>query len=82
MGLAMLGMVFVWCTFPIVTLSNLYNSNKGAIVALMGQVNMWMALSGSALGVFAATSFYFRKFSVHELIFTSITVFLCLFRVE
>jgi hypothetical protein len=41
---------------------------------MTGQVNTWLALAASVLGVFSACSIYHRKFSVHELVFTSITV--------
>ena len=81
MGIALLGVIFVWCSFPIILLGGSYTSAYGEIVALTGQVNMWLALASSALGVFAASALYYKKFSVHELVFTSITVFLSSFRV-
>ena len=80
MGLALLGIIFVWCSFPILLLGSTFESTTGLIVAMTGQVNMWLALSASVLGVFAASSIYYHKFSVHELVFTSITVTLESFR--
>jgi hypothetical protein len=74
MGLAMLGIVFVWCSFPVLLLTSVFESSTGMIVAMIGQVNIWLALAASVLGVFSACSLYFKKFSVHELVFTSITV--------
>ena len=77
MGLALLGIIFVWCSFPIIVLTSVYESTTGMIVAMAGQVNIWLALAASVLGVYSATSIYYRKFSVHELVFTSITVIYC-----
>ncbi len=74
MGLALLGIIFVWCSFPIVVLTSVYESTTGMIIAMTGQVNIWLALAASVLGVYSATSLFYRKFSVHELVFTSITV--------
>ena len=80
MGLAMIGAILIWCTLPIVLLSSVYTSTSGAIIAMAGQINMWLALAGSALGVFSAASLYHKKFSVHEVVFTSFSVFICRFR--
>ena len=82
MGMAMVGLALVWCTFPVILLSGTYTTTAGIIVSLPGQVNMWQALAASALGVFAATSLYYRKFSVHEIVFNTLSVFFVLFREE
>jgi hypothetical protein len=82
MGLALLGMIFVWCSFPVLLLSATYVSTQGIIVGMEGQVNMWLALASSALGVFSASAIYYKKLSVHELVFTTLTVTMFLFRVE
>ena len=74
MGMALIGMVIVWCTFPIVLLSSTYTTATGTIVANAGQVNMWQALGASALGVFATCAIYYRKFSVHDLVFSALSV--------
>jgi hypothetical protein len=84
MGLALLGIIFVWCSFPIIVTASTYETSaakSGNIVAMAGQVNIWMALAASVLGVFSACSIYYQKFSVHELVFSSITVTVFLFRV-
>ena len=65
MGMALIGLIIVWCTFPIILLSTTYHSSVGTIVSMAGQVNMWQALSSSALGVFSASALYFKRFSVH-----------------
>lgn len=75
MGLGLLGVIFVWCSFPILLMETTYETTTGnSIVAMQGQVNIWMALAASVLGVFTACSIYYQKFSVHELVFTSLTV--------
>lgn len=65
MGFALIGMIFVWSSFPIMLLSSTFESTTGVAVALSGQVNMWLALASSALGVMSASSLYYKKLSVH-----------------
>ncbi len=74
MALAFLGIIFVWCTYPVLVLTSVYQSTSGSIVALAGQVNIWLALAASVLGCYAASSFAYRKFCVHDMVFSSITV--------
>lgn len=72
--MALVGLILVWCTFPVLLLSSTYTTTSGIIVSMAGQVNMWQALASSVLGVMAASSFYYRKLSIHELVFTSLSV--------
>ena len=65
MGLSLVGMILVWCTFPILLLGSTLYSTTGAIVGMAGQVNMWLALASSALGVCSACALYYQKLSVH-----------------
>jgi hypothetical protein len=51
-----------------------YTSTTGKIVAMAGQVNIWLALAASVLGCFAASSLAYRKFCIHDMVFASITV--------
>ena len=37
-------------------------------------VNMWLALCSGVLGSFTASAFIYRKFSVHDLIFSGLSV--------
>ena len=74
MALAFLGIIFVWCSFPILVLSNVYTSTTGKIVAMAGQVNIWLALATSVLGCYTASTLSYRKFCIHDMIFASITV--------
>lgn len=80
MALAFLGIIFVWCSFPVLVLSSVYTSVTGKIVAMAGQVNIWLALATSVLGCYTASTLSYRKFCVHDMIFASITVLLRLFR--
>lgn len=80
MALAFLGIIFVWCSFPILVLSNVYTSTSGKIVAMAGQVNIWLALATSVLGCYTASTLSYRKFCIHDMIFASITVALALCR--
>ena len=81
MALAFLGIIFVWCSYPVLVLSSTYTSVEGKIVAMAGQVNIWLALATSVLGCFTASAFSYRKFCVHDMVFASITVHNLLFRV-
>ncbi len=74
MALAFLGIIFVWCSYPILVLSNVYISTAGKIVAMTGQVNIWLALAASALGCYTASALTYSKFCVHDLVFAAITV--------
>lgn len=77
MSLAFLGIAIVWCIYPIFGLANVYtrdNANYGKIVLMMGQVNIWLSLAASVLGCYTASAFTYGKFSVHDMVFSSITV--------
>jgi hypothetical protein len=80
MALAFLGIIFVWCSYPVLVLSNVYTSTTGKIVAMAGQVNIWLALATSVLGCYTASTLSYRKFCIHDMIFASITVFIVIFR--
>lgn len=84
MALAFLGIIIVWCIYPILALANVYtgnNNNYGKLVAMAGQINIWLSLASSVLGCYTASSFTYGKFSAHDMIFSSITVYSALFRV-
>lgn len=80
MALSFLGIIFVWCSYPILILNSGYNSASGKIMTMAGQVNIWLALAASVLGCYTASSLILRKFSVHDMIFGSITVYINLYR--
>lgn len=82
MALAFLGIIFVWCSYPVLVLSNVYTSATGKVVAMIGQVNIWLALATSVLGCYTASTLSYRKFCVHDMVFASITVNVILIRVQ
>jgi hypothetical protein len=75
MGLAMLGSVFLWCSYPIINLVSTLNltSTDDAIISA-SQVNMWLALAASVLGCYTTSAFLYQKFRVREVVFTTLTV--------
>jgi hypothetical protein len=74
MALAFQGIIVVWCAYPVLVLANVYTSATGKVVAMAGQVNIWLALATSVLGCYTASTLSYRKFCVHDMIFASITV--------
>lgn len=82
MAVAFLGTVLVWCSYPILVLSGVYTSATGKVVSMAGQVNIWLALAAGVVGCYAASSLSYRRFCLHDLIFTSLTVIINLNREE
>ena len=80
MGIALLGTVFLWCSYPILVTGSTFNTINGQIIVMPGQVNIWLALAASVIGCYTASCLKHRKFSLHDIVFTSITVRFCLFR--
>ena len=74
MGMSLLGIILVWCVFPVLVLSDVYVNGFGKVVSMAAQVNIWLALAASVLGAYTASSFIYRKFSVHDIVFSAITV--------
>lgn len=81
MALSFFGIIIAWCVYPVFALSNTYNStngNYGKVPIMAGQVQIWLALAGSVLGVYTASAFKYRKFHVHDMVFASLSVLLSL----
>ena len=72
--LPLLGIIIVWCTYPILILSTNYNSTSGEIIAMASQVNIWLALAASAIGVYIASMYMYKKFNVFNLVFSALSV--------
>ena len=81
-SMPLLGAILVWCTFPILITANTYNRVQGEIVAMIGQVNIWIALAGSVIGTYLASIFLYKRFSVSSVVFAVISVYFYLFREE
>jgi hypothetical protein len=74
MLLSFLGTVFVWCAYPILCLSDLNTSNADKEAIQPSQVNVYLSLASSVLGSYTACAFNYRKFLVHDIIFSVISV--------
>lgn len=87
-ALALLGIAFVWCTLPFLTLANLYNmriATAGAALAtstlssmsliyyvMPGVINMWFALAAGVLGAFTISLWTYQKAHIYDIIFAAI----------
>jgi hypothetical protein len=75
MSLSFLGVVFIWCSYPFLNLANVATGTAGDdSILLVSQVNIWLSLAASVLGCYTASAFLYRKFSVHDMVFSSIAV--------
>jgi hypothetical protein len=76
MSYALLGFLFVCVTLPSLSGISIFtqtSSNDNAIL-YASQMNAWLAVFASVLGTFTASAFAYRKFSVHDLVFTGTAV--------
>lgn len=71
----MIGTVLLCLTFPSLVSTDLQWSSGGGspAIAAVAQINMWFAVAGSIVGVFIANSLAYRKISVHDVVFISLT---------
>lgn len=67
----------MWCCYPILVTTDLYNSAQSEIVAMSAQVNIWLALAASAICCYIASMYIYRKFCVHDMVFTVLSVSGC-----
>jgi hypothetical protein len=75
MSLAFLGVVLIWCTFPILNLSDVLTATVNDLnIVSIAQINIWLSLAASVLGCYTASAFIYRKFHVHDMVFSAITV--------
>lgn len=81
MSFALLGFLFVCVTLPALTAISIFTqSQNDNAVLYASQINAWLAVFSSVLGTFTASAFTYRKFSVHDLVFTGTAVNILLFR--
>lgn len=76
MSYALLGFLFVCVTLTSLSGISIFtqtSSNDNAIL-YASQMNAWLAVFASVLGTFTASAFTYRKFSVHDLVFTGTAV--------
>lgn len=86
---AFIGTLFLWCFFPILnTTRNLEASEFDTLgqgisnpFAAASPINIWLALASSTLSAYCTSIIIHDKISPNDIIFGSIAVTLCLFRV-
>ena len=86
--IAFLGMVFLWCLFPVLnTVRNLEASEYGPLgegisnpYAAISPLNTLFALASSTLSAYCTSIFIHNRISPHDIIFGSISVLHILFR--
>lgn len=73
-ALCLIGGVLICLTYPSLVSTGLqyYSNGFGTTIAATVQINMWLALAGSIVGVFTANSLTYRKINVHDVIFVSL----------
>lgn len=75
MAFSLFGFLIVWCTFPLLAAANIYTHSKmDNYILWSSPITMFLALAAGVLGTFTASAITYRKFSVHDLIFTGLTV--------
>lgn len=75
MALGLLGFAILWCAFPLLIVAGIYtHSSMDNLILYAAPVNMWLALISGILGTFTASALTYRKFSLHDLVFTGLTV--------
>ncbi len=73
-ALALIGGVLVCLTYPSLVSTGLqYYDGLGTTIAAVAQINMWLALAGSIVGVYTANALTYRKISVHDVVFVSLS---------
>lgn len=83
-AVALLGIVFVWCCLPFLTLANLYNirltstntldSWSKIFYVFPGVINMWFALAAGVLGAYTISFWTYYKAHIYDIIFAAIAV--------
>ena len=73
-AMCLIGGVLICLAYPslVSTGMQVYSNGLGPSIAATVQVNMWLAVAGSIVGVFTANSITYRKVNVHDVIFVSL----------
>lgn len=73
-ALALIGGVLICLSYPSLVSTGLqYYSGLATTIAAVAQINMWLAIGGSIVGVFTANSIIHKKINVHDVIFVSLS---------
>lgn len=73
-AMCLIGGVIICLAYPslVSTGMQLYSNGLSPTIAATVQINMWLAVAGSIVGVFTANSLTYRKINVHDVIFVSL----------
>ena len=75
MAFALLGFLFLCVSLPMLSGISIFTRTITDNAVLYATVlNTWLAVMAVVLGTFTASAFLYRKFNVHDLIFTGTAV--------
>lgn len=78
MALGLLGFLFLVISLPMLNTITVYSrTTTNNLLLYASNINAWLAVFASVLGTFTANALTYRKFSVHDLIFTGTAVNIC-----
>jgi len=73
-AVCLIGAVIVCLTYPnVVSAGLLVYDGLATSIAGVAQINSWLSLGGSIVGVYTANSLMYRKLNIHDVIFTSLS---------
>lgn len=72
-ALSLLGFALVFCGYPMLCVAGVLTyTTTDSYIIYSAALNMWIALFSGILGAFLASTFYYRRFSIHDLIFSGL----------
>lgn len=75
MALALFGFLFMFVSLPILSAVSMFTRTDADNAALYAiSINAWLAVFSGVLGTFTSNAIFYRKFSVHDLVFTGLSV--------
>lgn len=81
MALALFGFLFMLVSLPILSAISIFTRTPSDNAVLYASnINAWLAVFSGILGTFTSNAIFYRKFSVHDLVFTGLSVLFLLFR--
>lgn len=73
-AMALIGGILICLTYPSLVSTGLqFADGLGTTIAAVAQINMWLAMAGSVVGVYTANALVYRKILVHDVVFVSLT---------
>lgn len=81
MALALFGFLFMLVSLPILSALSVFTRTQPDNAVLYAtNINVWLAIFSGVLGTFTSNAIFYRKFSLHDLVFTGLSVHVPLFR--